>query len=285
MGQLRDRMAEDLHLRGFSPSTRRVYLHYAKEFAKHFMRSPVQMGEKEIRTFLLYLLDERKLSHASYRQCYAALKFLYSVTLRRAFEVESIPRRRGKRPLPTVLSGSEVRRVLAAFTKEKYRAITMTIYAGGLRVSEACRLCIADIDSRRMVIHVREGKGGKDRYVMLSQVLLSTLRAYFREHRPQGFLFEGNSGDGHVGSEAVRSALRRAGRRAGVTKNLTPHTLRHTFATHLTELGTNLRVVQELMGHEHIKTTSGYTTVSTRHLQSIQSPLDVLSTPRAKVLG
>lgn len=285
MGQLRDRMAEDLRLKGFSPSTQRVYLHYAKEFAKHFMRSPARMGEEEIRTFLLYLLDERKLSHVTYRQCYAALKFLYSVTLRRPFEVESIPRRRGKRPLPIVLSGSEVRRVLAAFTKQKYRAVTMTIYAGGLRVSEACRLCIADIDSKRMVIHIRQAKGGKDRYVMLSQVLLKTLRAYFKEHRPSVFLFEGNSGDGHVSREAVRSALRRAGKKAGVSKALTPHMLRHSFATHLTELGVNLRVVQELMGHEHIKTTSGYTSISTRHLQRIQSPLDVLSTPRAKVLG
>lgn len=285
MGQLRDRMAEDLKLRGFSPSTQRIYVHYAKNFAKHFMRSPGEMGEEEIRTFLLYLLDERKLSHDAYRQCHAALKFLYSVTLGRPYEVEPIPRRRGKRPLPIVLSGSEVQRVFAAFTKQKYRVVAMTIYAGGLRVSEACRLRIADIDSKRMVIHVRLAKGNKDRYVMLSEVLLKALRAYFREYRPRDFLFEGNSRAGHVSREAVRSALRRAGKKAGVSKRLTPHILRHSFATHLTELGTNLRIVQELLGHEEITTTSRYTSVSTRHLQRIQSPLDLLSTSRGKVLG
>ena len=285
MGQLRDRMAEDLKLSGYSPSTHRIYVHYAKNFAKHFMRSPAKMGEEEIRTFLLYLLDERKLSHDAYRQCHAALKFLYSVTLRRPFEVEPIPRRRGKRRLPTVLSGSEVQRLLKALTKDKYRAVVMTIYAAGLRVSEACRLRIPDIDSKRMVIHIREAKGGKDRYVMLSQVLLQTLRDYFREHRPRDFLFEGNSRTGHVSREAVRSALRRAGKKAAIAKNLTPHMLRHSFATHLTELGVNLRVVQALLGHEHITETSRYTSVSTRHLQRILSPLDVLSTPRANVLG
>ena len=285
MAQLRDRMSEDLKLAGYALSTHRIYLHYAKNFAKHFMRSPAKMGEKEIRTFLLYLLDERKLSHDAYRQCHAALKFLYSVTLRRPFEVEPIPRRRGKRRLPIVLSGSEVQRVLAAFTEDKYRAVTMTIYAAGLRVSEACRLRIPDIDSKRMVIHVREAKGGKDRYVMLSKVLLHTLRDYFREHRPHDILFEGNSREGHVSREAVRSALRRAGNKAGVSKRLTPHILRHSFSTHLMELGTNLRVVQALLGHEHITTTSRYTSVSTRHLQGILSPLDVLSTPRGEILG
>ena len=285
MGQLRNRMAEDLTLAGYSPSTHRIYLHYAKSFAKHFMRSPDNMGEEEIRTFLLYLLEERKLSHNSYRQCHAALKFLYSVTLRRAFEIETIPRRRGKRLLPTVLSGSEVQRLLESFTKDKYRTLVMTIYAAGLRISEACRLRIADIDSKRMVIHLHEAKGGKDRYVMLSRVLLDALREFFRRHRPRDFLFEGNGRSGHVSPETVRSSLRRAGKKAGIAKDLTPHMLRHSFATHLMELGVNLRVIQTLLGHQHITMTSRYTSVSTRHLQSIQSPLDVLTTPRGKILG
>ena len=146
MGFLRDRMTEDLRLAGFSSDTQRIYLHYAKYFAKHFMRSPEEMGEDEVRSFLLHLLDKRKLSHNSYRQCYAALKFLYSVTLVRSFEVESIPRQRKKpQRLPNVLSGSEVQRFLDAFTKDKYRTMAMAIYAGGLRVSEACRLRIVDI--------------------------------------------------------------------------------------------------------------------------------------------
>ena len=285
MGQLRDRMAEDLRLGGFSSSTQRLYVHYAKHFARHFMRSPAEMGEKEIRAYLLYLLDERKLSHVTYRQCHAALKFLYSVTLRRSFEVESIARPRGKRPLPTVLSGSEVRRLLDSFAKDKYRTVVMTIYSAGLRVSEACRLRISDIDSRRMVIHLHEAKGGKDRYVLLSRVLLEALREFFRRHRPRDFLFEGGGRNGHICPESVRSAMRRAGKRAGITKKPTPHMLRHSFATHLMELGVNLRVIQALLGHQHIVMTARYTSVSTRHLQGILSPLDVLSTPRGEILG
>jgi len=225
MGYLRDRMAEDLKLAGFSPSTRRIYLHYAKYFTKHFKRSPREMGEREVRTFLLYLLDERKLSHNTYRQCYAALKFLYEVTLRRSFEVDSIPRHRGTPRLPTVLSGSEVQQLLDAFRNLKYRMIAMVIYAGGLGVSEACCLRIGDIDSRRMLIHVREGKGGRDRYVMLSRRLLNALRAYWKEYRPTEFLFPGKSGSLHPGN--VRAVFRRASAEAGLRKRVSPHVLRH----------------------------------------------------------
>jgi site-specific recombinase XerD len=276
-------MAEDLRLAGLSPTTSRIYLHYAKYFTRHFMRSPSGMGEREIRSFLLHLLEERKLSHNSYRQGYAALKFLYEVTLRRSFEVASIPRHRGKPRLPVVLSGSEVQQLLDAFHKLKYRTIAMVMYAGGLRVSEACSLKVGDIDSKRMLIHVREGKGGHQRCVMLSRRLLNTLRTYWRQDRPRDFLFPGKSG--HLRPEAVRSAVRRAAEDAELRKRVSPHVLRHSFATHLLETGTDLRVVQALLGHRHLQMTARYTSISTRHLQRIRSPLDLLGRPAGKVLG
>lgn len=283
MGSLRDRMAEDLKLAGFSPSTRRIYLHYAKYFTKHFMRSPSEMGEREVRAFFLYLLDERKLSHDSYRQCYAALKFLYETTLRRSFEVISIPRHRGTLRLPTVLSGSEVEQLLGAFCNLKYRVIAMVIYAGGLRVSEACRLRVEDIDSKRMLIHVREGKGGRDRCVMLSRRLLRALRDYWRQYRPSEFLFPGRVGP--LGPAAVRRVVRRTAVEAGLRKKVSPHVLRHSFATHLLEMGTDLRIVQALLGHQHLQMTARYTRINTRHLQRIRSPLDLLGQPGSHVLG
>lgn len=283
MGSLRDRMAEDLKLAGFSPSTRRIYLHYAKYFTKHFRRSPSGMGEREVRTFLLYLLDERKLSHNSYRQCYAALKFLYVVTLNRSFEVDSIPRHRGRPRLPIVLSGSEVQQLLDAVRNLKYRVIAMVIYSGGLRVSEACRLRIEDIDSKRMLICVRQGKGGSDRYVMLSRRLLCALRAYWKKYRPTEFLFPGRSGSLHPAN--VRAVFRRATVEAGMSKKVSPHVLRHSFATHLLEMGTDLRVVQVLLGHRHLQMTARYTSVSTRHLQRIRNPFDLLGRPESHLLG
>lgn len=284
MGQLRDRMAEDLELRGFSPATRRVYLLYAKQFVKYFMRSPAEMGASEVRTFLLHLLEKRKLTHESYRQAYAALKFLYSVTLARPFEVERIPSHKKSRRLPTVLSGSEVRTLLGGFRSEKYRTLAAAMYAGGLRVSEACRLCVQDIDSKRMVIHVRAGKGGKDRYVVLSEVFLKDLRQYWKKDRPAEYFFPGRERRGPITPAAVRTALREAAYAAGLKKRVTPHMLRHSFATHLLETGTNLRVIQSLLGHEHIGVTSRYTAVSTDHLQHIRSPLDLLGTPEGAVL-
>ncbi len=285
MGRLRDRMAEDLRLGGFSASTQRIYLHYAKRFTAHFHRSPLLLGESEVRAYLLYLLDDRKLSHDSYWQCYAALKFLYAVTLSRPFEVEAIPRHRNKPGLPVVLSGSEVQRLLGAFDSIKYRTITMALYAAGLRVSEACQLCVRDIDSARRLIHVRKGKGGKDRYVMLSTRLLVALRVYWKEYRPADLLFPARSAKGYLRPASVRKAMRCAAERARLNKRVTPHMLRHSFATHLLETGVDLRVVQVLLGHLHLCMTMRYTKVSTRHIQRIQSPFDLLDTPEGTVLG
>lgn len=286
MGQLRERMVQDLKLTGYSPVTARIYLHYAKYFAKHFKRSPDEMGESEVRAFLLHLLDERKLEHNSYRQAYAALKFLYTVTLKRPFEVHSIPRRRRRpKPLPDVLAGSEVRAVIRAVEDLKYQVLTMAIYGAGLRVTEACQLRVEDIDSLRMLIHVRHGKGGKDHYVMLSQRLLQALRQYWVKRRPDDFFFPGRTKPGHLSPESVRVALRHAAAKAGVGKRVTPHLLRHSFATHLLETGTDLAVIQALLGHRYLESTAGYTRVSSRTIRRVQSPLDVLGTPAGRPLG
>lgn len=284
MGQLRDRMAEDLRLAGFSADTVRNYLYCVKQFARHFMRSPAELGEGEVRSYLLHILEERKLSHVTYRGYHAALKFLYEVTLRRPLEVESIPRHRGKPGLPVVLSGSEVKDLLGTLRQPKYRVIAMALYAAGLRVREACGLRVQDIDSKRGLILVR-GKGGKYRHVMLSRKLLLELRAYWKLERPRDLFFPGVSDLVPVHPGSVRRALHRASREARIKKIVTPHVLRHSFATHLLESGVDLRVIQVLLGHCSIYMTARYASVSTRHIQRLQSPFDLLGTPRGSVLG
>jgi site-specific recombinase XerD len=286
MGKLRDRMVQDLKLAGYSPVTARVYLQWITAFTRHFMRSPTEMGEEEIRSYLLHLLDERKLSHSSYRQAHASLKFLYTTTLKRPFEVHWIPRRRRQpRPLPDVLAGSEVRAVIQAIEDLKYQVLIMAIYGAGLRITEACRLRVDDIDSLRMLIHVRHGKGGKDRYVMLSERLLQALRQYWKKQRPGDLFFPGGTELGHLSTESARKVLRQAAAKAGLEKHVTPHLLRHSFATHLLETGTDLAVIQALLGHRYLESTACYTRISSRVLRRVQSPLDILGKPAGQLLG
>lgn len=285
MGKLRDRMIQDLRLAGYSKSTRRIYLLYARRFAQHFRRSPAVLGEREIRRYLLHLLDERQLSHDTYRQAHSALKFLYTVTLKRQFDLPCIPRKRRPHPLPDVLSGSEVRRLFEAFRKPKYRLAAMTLYGAGLRVSEACRLRPHDIDSRRMLIHIRNGKGNKDRVVTLSRRLLKSLRVYWRVNQPPDYLFPGKTLHGHVSPESVRAAVHYAARDAGLRKRVTPHLLRHCFATHLLETGTDVAVIRALLGHKDIRATTRYANVSTRLIGRVRVPLDLLEAPEGRVLG
>jgi site-specific recombinase XerD len=278
-------MVQDLRLSGYSSSTRRIYLHYAKSFAQYFRRSPEILGEREVRRYLLHLLDERQLSHDTYRQAHSALKFLYSVTLKRPFDLPCVPRKRRPRPLPDVLSGREVQRLFENFRSPKYRVAAMTLYGAGLRVSEACRLRARDIDSRRMLIHVRLGKGRKDRFVTLSKRLLDTLRVYWRVHQPEDYLLPGKGLDGHVSPESVRTAVRRAAIDAGLRKRVTPHLLRHSYATHLLETGTDVAVIRALLGHQDIQATTRYTKISTRMIARVRVPLDLLEKPEGRVLG
>ena len=275
MGRLHDRMAEDLTLRNFSPATRRNYLLYARKFVAFFMRSPEDMGEAEIRQFLLHQLEVKKLSHSTYRQIYAAVKFLYTVTLGRAWEVEHLPfPRQRQRPL----HADELAALFQVFRRLKYRALFMTCYGAGLRINEACHLRVADIDSKQMLVHVRHAKGGKERITLLSTKLLEVLRAYWREEKPQLWLFPGATPDQPLSSDAARQALQKASLDAGLTKKCTPHTLRHCFATHLLDAGADLVVLQALLGHQSIRTTSRYTHISVQRIQKVVSPLDLLPT-------
>lgn len=285
MGTLHDRMQADIRIRRYSPRTEKEYLRCCTNFAKHFMRSPADLGEEEARAFLVHLVEDKKVSASVQKMYVAGLKFLYGVTLNRPEIVERIPWPKIPKTLPEVLSPGEVARVLDAIDSYPYRMVITTAYAAGLRISEACGLCVGDIDRARNVLHIRCGKGAKDRYVMLSPVLLGRLRDYWRAERPQGpCLFPGRDASRPVHPATVRNALRQAVSSCALTKRVSPHTLRHSFATHLMEAATPLPVIQALLGHGSIRTTSRYTHVSTHQIAATPSPLDrlpLLSVPTA----
>ena len=281
MGQLRDRMEQDLILRKLSPATRRNYLLYCRKFAGHYGRNPEELGEAEIRDYLLYLIQVEQVSYATYRQILAALKFLYSVTLGQAWEAKRIPfPRRPPQDFPEVASRDQLVQLFAALRSPKYRALFLTCYAAGLRISEACALRVEDIDSRRMLIRVRYAKGSKQRFTVLSQQLLLALREYWKVARPPEWLFPGQGKLPHVSTDTARHVFYAARDEVGLGKWCTPHTLRHSFATHLLESGTELVVIQALLGHSTIRTTTKYTHVRTDHIATVTSPLDTLPLAR-----
>lgn len=285
MGQLHDRMEADLKIGGYSPSTRKIYLLYARKFARHFMRSPAKMGADEVRQFLVHLLEQIRVSRSTMRQARSALRFLYMVTLNRPVEVEWLPTPRRQKHLPQVLSGSEVATLLDTVRRVKYRMIFSAMYGAGLRISEACRLRPEDIDSKRMVIRVI-GKGGKERTTLLSLRLLHELRAYWRRARPSGaWLFPGASHAGHASTDTTRKVFHKAKEAAGITKRVTPHVLRHSFATHLIDTGVDVTVVQALLGHSSLQTTGIYTHTSVQVIARTRSPLDLLGSPDSAILG
>ncbi len=269
MGHLREKMSADLRLRGCSPKTVQTYLCCCRVFAAHYRRSPEQMGEAEIRRFLLHLEQQGRSS--STRHVYAnALKFLYKVTLERPDVAARIvgPRTVDQR-LPDVLTGVEVEQLFEALGTTKYRAIAMVAYGAGLRVSEACSLCVEDIDSQRMLLHVRHGKRKRDRYVGLPQRLLIVLRAYYKAERPRApFLFPGQRPGTCLSVSSVQKTLRLAAERAGLHKRVSPHMLRHSFATALLEQGTDLRIIQVLLGHASVATTQRYARVTSAQIHS-----------------
>jgi site-specific recombinase XerD len=271
-------MKGDLLLKGYSPHTQSAYLRCARHFASHYMRSPEEMGEQEIRGFLLHLIRDRNASPATLHMYVNALKFLYNITLKRPEAVKEIPHPKRPKTLPVILSQEEVLRVFAAIRSVKHKAIIATAYAAGLRISEVCGLRIADIDSQRMRIHVRSGKGKKDRYVMLGETLLALLRQYYQKARPQGeYLFPGYKPHRHICTTAVNQVVRKVVWQAGLSKKVTMHTLRHCFATHLMEAGTDIRILQVLLGHSSIRTTLRYTHITDRLVQKLVSPLDMLN--------
>jgi len=277
MGQLRDRMEQDLILCGLRPATRRNYLFYGRQFAAFFRRSPEQLGEAEIRKFLLHHIQVRRASYDTYRQARAALKFLYTVTLKRSWEIEHIPfPRRGGRRLPEVLSLSELTALFDALQSPKYRAVLLTCYAGGLRIGEACRLRVDDVDSKRMVLRIRDGKGGHERLTLLSPRLLAILRRYWLMAKPKEWLFPGRGQTRPLCPDTVREVCRQAVIKVGLATRCSPHALRHSFATHLLDAGADLVLIQNLLGHRSIYTTSRYTHVSTERLRKTLSPLERL---------
>lgn len=285
MKRLREKMHEDLVLRGMSTATIDSYVRCARKFAEHFGRSPCSMGIHEVRTFLLHLA--RRGLHPSSLNVYGgALRFLYGVTLERPHELAALPRARVPMRVPVVLSGTEIQRLLGATSRLNHRVALMLAFGAGLRVSEICRLRIDDVDAKRMVLRIRHAKGGRERYVMLSAHLLRELRAYWKAVRPEGpWLFPGNAGRRRLTRAAIHKAVVNAARRAGLSKRVGPHTLRHSFATSLLETGTDLRTLQVLLGHASIESTTLYLHVSTARLQSLTSPLDMLGTAEGRALG
>ena len=277
MTTLRQRMIDDLRVRNRSVHTINTYIACVAQFARHFGKSPESLGPEEIRQYQVYLVNERHVCLSYLVQVVCALRFLYCVTLGRDWAITQIPCPRRPRKLPVVLSQAEVTLFFDAIGSLKYLAMLMTAYAGGLRVSEVTQLRVADIDSSRMVIRVCQGKGRKDRYVMLAPTLLEVLRLYWRQQRPTTWLFPGKQPKQPICTHAVGDACRRAGQAAGLMKPVTVRMLRHSFATHLLEAGKNMRVIQTLLGHRNVRTTELYTYVSTETVRAAESPLEVLA--------
>jgi site-specific recombinase XerD len=280
MTQLRQRYLEDLRLRNYTEKTQQCYVYCVSAFARHFNKSPKELGPKHIREYQLYLLEKKKCSWAYFNQTVCALRFLYRTTLGKEWVVSRIPFPRRERKLPEVLSPSEVVQFLAAIRKLKYRTALTTAYAAGLRLSEIRNLHVSDIDSKRMTIRVRQAKGHKDRYVMLSPKLLVLLRQYWETQRPTTWLFPGRTKHEQLNEGVLQYVARRARHRSGLKKKITTHTLRHCFATHLLEAGTDIRTIQLLMGHATLQTTVQYIHISQGAVAAVRSPFDALPEPR-----
>ena len=276
MTELRRRIFEELRLRNYSPKTVEVYIRGVANFAQYFKLSPDRLRPEHIRQYQLFLVQRKKVAWAVFNQTVCALRFFYRHGLHRDWMIEHIPYPRHEEKLPVVLSPAEVAAVFAATRNLKHRTILMTLYATGLRVSELTHLRVSDIDSQRQVICVRQGKGRKDRQVMLSPKLLEVLRLYWKSYRPKVWLFPGESPERPVSSETVRRVCSQAGEAAHLSKPISPHTLRHCCATHLLEEATDLRRIQLLLGHRNLKTTARYLHVSNLAVRTTVSPLERL---------
>lgn len=279
MSVLRQRMIEDLTIRNYSPRTVEVYVDRVAKFARHFGQSPDRLGPKEIRAFQLHLVETKNASWAEFNQSVCALRFFYGVCLGKTWTIKHIPFPKQPKALPVVLSRSEVSALFEATPNVKHRTMLMTLYATGARLSEALALQLRDVDSRRMLVHIRHGKGARDRYVPLSETLLTQLRRYWMEQRPPLWLFPGADPDHALTNGTLQRICTRTAIRAGLTKRVSPHTLRHSYATHHLEAGTDLRTIQMLLGHAHLNTTSVYLHVAAQALGQRRQGLDLLAPP------
>ena len=276
LSPLRRRMIDDMTVRNLSPATQRSYIHAVAKFSRYFERSPDRLDIEDVRAYQVYLVSQG-ISWPALNQTVCALRFFYGVTLGRNEIPERIAYAREPRKLPVILGADEVVRFLEAVPSLKTRTALTTAYAAGLRASEAVSLKVADIDSSRMLIQVRHGKGAKDRTVMLSAQLLAILRTYWRLARPKEWLFPGRDEGKPIDVQVLHAACRSATKAAGLAKRITVHTLRHSFATHLLESGVDIRIIQVLLGHNSLSTTARYTQVATTTIAKTQSPLDRLA--------
>lgn len=276
MTPLRRRMLEDMAVRNFAENTQSAYLQQIIAYARYFHRPPEELGPEEVRAYQIYLTQTRMLSPGSVSVATGALRFLYKVTLKRPWAWEEIPMPKRPFKLPVVLSPEEVMHFLESVYNIKHRAILTVAYAAGLRISEATHLKVTDIDSQRMMLRVDQGKGRKDRYVMLSPRLLDELRTYWKAAKPKLWLFPGELAGQPITRSALSQACQKAHRASGIKKPISPHSLRHAFATHLLEMGTDLRTIQLLLGHRSLATTSRYLKVATTTVCATNSPFDLL---------
>ena len=280
MTSLRKRMTEDMQVRNLALNTQTCYVQQVSLFARHFDKSPEQLGPEDIRAYQVYLTNERKLATGSVLIAVAALRFLYKVSLKKDWTFEDvIPAPKKPQKLPVIPSAEEVLHFLGSVRSTRNRAILTACYAAGLRISECIHLKAADIDSQRMVIRIDQGKGHKDRYVMLSPKLLETLRSYWKAVRPKDWLFEGDIPGQPINRSSVELACQKACQLPGNRKSITPHSLRHAFAVHLLESGTDVRTIQLLLGHRSLATTARYLRIATSKVCSASSPLDLLPRP------
>lgn len=272
-------MLEELERRNYSKGTIRNYLRFVERFAQHFGKSPDKLGPEHLRSYQAYLLRERKLCPGSVEHHVAALRFFYLRTLHRHEFRQFLPYPKVRRKLPNILSQEEVTRLINASSSLFQRTLLMALYGTGMRRAELARLKIADIDSQRMILHVVDGKGHKDRDLPLSPVLLEALRAYWRWLKPRTWLFPSRlhrDGEQPISDKVIWLACSNAGRKAGIGKKSNPHLIRHSYATHLLEAGTDLRTIQLLLGHEDLETTARYLHLSQKHLQQVANPIEEL---------
>lgn len=284
MSILRQKMIQDMQLRRFSELTQKSYVHAVAGIAKHYRMSPDKITTSQLRDYILYLMHDRKLVWNSINQITAGLRFFFTATIDRHDLSDSIPPRKTPKHLPQILSRDELLSLFTSLRNQKHRTLLMTAYATGLRLYEITSLKVADIDSSRMMIRVEQGKGNKDRYTILSPLLLEELRSYWKSCRPRLWLFP-STPQTKMNRATAQSIFKKAKKIAGIKKNVSFHTLRHCFATHLLEAGVDLRTIQIIMGHVSIKSTALYLHVAQKNIAATKSPLDLLGSPAIKQLG
>lgn len=278
MGILKEQMLMEMELRNFRPNTIYAYTRQMESYTRLFGKAPDLMGELEVRKYLHHLKKVKGVSSSNINIAYCALRFFYVKTLHRDWNVDRIPRPKTEKRLPNILARSELRRLFDSIENLKHRAMLLTSYSGGLRVSETANLKLTDIDSKRMLIRVDQGKGAKDRYTLLSELALEALRDYYLKYRPKVWLFPGRSEneDCAINVSTIQQVFKTAKTKAGIKKPASVHTLRHCFATHLLEDGVDLFTIKDLMGHRSLSTTIKYIHLQRRNLKKIFSPLDNL---------